>query len=292
VRFANHAGRLVQVLESDADLIPRTGLDVSAASGGTFSSDPQAAYERWEELLNWAREAPANGSHSPIGLTPEQLGPPVPTPRQIFAIGLNYAEHAAEAKMQAPATHPSTFTKFQTSIAGPYGSVELPSDHVDWEVELVAVIGREARSVPASSAWKYVAGLTVGQDLSERVVQMSSTPPQFSLGKSFPGFGPIGPVLVTPDELPDDVDLRITASIDGELMQDGRTSQMIFDIPTLIERLSAVVTILPGDLIFSGTPAGVGGARNPQRFLKPHEALASEIEGIGQMRHTFTAAAR
>jgi 2,4-didehydro-3-deoxy-L-rhamnonate hydrolase len=286
MRFVNHNGRLVQVTGCDEALTPTAGIDIEEASGGRFSSDPQAAYERWPELLEWVQAQTGNGQT--VGLSHDLLGPPAPKPRQIFAIGLNYGDHAAESRMEAPSETPATFTKFQSSLTGPYGEIALPSDYVDWEVELVAIIGRIAREVTASDAWDHIAGLTVGQDLSERAVQLAGAAPQFSLGKSFPCFGPMGPALVTPEELAHRDDLRLTTLIDGETMQDGRTSQMIFDIPTLIERLSGIVTLLPGDVIFSGTPAGVGAARDPRRFLKHGETLVSEIEGIGQMSHTLS----
>src|SRR5206468_326147 len=131
-----------------------------------------------------------------------QLGPPVPRPRQVFGVGMNYRTHAAEAGVEIP-EFPAVFTKFPTSIAAPHCAVALPSDRVDWEVELVVVIGRPTRRVAEADAWDYVAGLTVGQDLSERTVQLRPPVPQFSLGKSFPGFGPIGPHIVTPDEFGD-----------------------------------------------------------------------------------------
>jgi 2-keto-4-pentenoate hydratase/2-oxohepta-3-ene-1,7-dioic acid hydratase in catechol pathway len=134
-----------------------------------------------------------------------------------------------------------------------------------------------------------VAGLTVGQDLSERTVQLAGPAPQFSLGKSFPGFAPTGPWLVTPDELPDRGDLVLGCAVNGESVQKGRTRDLVFSVPELIARLSAVLPLLPGDLIFTGTPAGVGGARNPRRFLTVGDELVSSIDGIGQMRHQFAA---
>jgi len=151
----------------------------------------------------------------------------------------------------------------------------------------VVAIGAPVHRAAASAAWEHIAGVTVGQDLSERVVQMVGTKPQFSLGKSFPGFGPTGPWLVTPDELPDRDDLALECALDGEVMQTGRTSQMIYTVPQLVERLSAVVTLLPGDLVFTGTPAGIGNARTPKRFLRAHETLTSRIDGVGTLETRF-----
>lgn len=145
------------------------------------------------------------------------------------------------------------------------------------------MIGFEARDVSEDGAWEHVAGLTVGQDLSERERQLFGQAAQYSLGKSFPGYGPIGPWLVTVDELADRDDLAIGCAIDGEVMQASRTSDLICSVPQLIVKLSSVVTLLPGDLIFTGTPSGVGRARSPQRFLRPGEQLVSTIEGIGSL---------
>jgi 2-keto-4-pentenoate hydratase/2-oxohepta-3-ene-1,7-dioic acid hydratase in catechol pathway len=158
---------------------------------------------------------------------------------------------------------PPTFTKVPSCLAGPSAAVELPSGRVDWEVELVAVMGRPAQWVPEDKAWSYVAGVMVGQDLSERTVQPAGPVPQFSLGKPFPGFGPIGPWLVTPNEPPDRGDLRLCCSVGGRVLQDGPTRDMIFSARELVARIYAACLILPGDLIFTGIPPGGsdGGGR-------------------------------
>lgn len=182
---------------------------------------------------------------------------------------------------------PATFTKFPSCLTGPRASVALPTDTVDWEVELVVVIGSAAHRVEEPDGWAHVAGLTVGQDLSERTLQFEAGG-QFSLGKSHRGFGPTGPWVVTPDELDDPDDLRLGCSVDGEVVQDGRTGDMVFSAPRLVAELSAVVTLLPGDLIFTGTPEGVGIGRQPPRFLQPGQVLESWVDGIGTMRTQFT----
>ena len=276
MKLANLAGRLNVILEENA-------LDVEKASEGLFGADPQAVYERWQDFVDWAESASLGGAR-PFDLA--NLGPPVPKPAQIFAIGVNYAEHAAEAGYP-PDSMPVTFTKFPTCLTGPSAVVELPSDSVDWEVELVVAISKRAERVQRAQAWDHIAGLTIGQDLSERQVQMAGTKPQFSLGKSFPGFGPSGPWLVTPDELHDRNDLAIGCTLSGEVVQSSRTSRMIYDIADLIERLSTVCPLLPGDLIFTGTPAGVGNARTPKRFIRSDDVLISSIEGIGSMTTRF-----
>jgi 2-keto-4-pentenoate hydratase/2-oxohepta-3-ene-1,7-dioic acid hydratase in catechol pathway len=277
VRFANLDGRAVLISTDD------TAVDVADASAGAFPSDPQAVLQVWEEFAEWAGSV--SDAHGDV-VNHELLGPPVPRPGQVFAIGVNYAEHAAEAGYP-PDTMPVTFTKFPTCLTGPRAVVQLPSNTVDWEVEAVAVIGRAAKDVARENAWQHVAGLTVGQDLSERTSQLIGTKPQFSLAKSYPGFGPTGPWLVTPDELPDPANLAISCSISGEIVQESRTSRMVFDIPELVARLSSVCLLMPGDLIFTGTPAGVGNARNPKRFLEPGDVLESTVEGIGTIRQEF-----
>jgi 2,4-diketo-3-deoxy-L-fuconate hydrolase len=278
MRIASIDGRLALISGGLA-------LDVERASDGRFPADPDAALRRWAEFTAWAAGRPGNEGEP---FTPATVRPPVVRPSQIFAIGLNYRAHSDEAGVQAP-TAPAVFTKFVTSITGPYDEVVLPSAEVDWEVELVAVIGAYARQVAENDAWKFVAGLTVGQDLSERAVQLTGPVPQFSLGKSFPGFSPIGPVLVTPDEFSDPDDLALRCEVDGEVLQDSRTKEMIFSVPELIARLSAVLPLLPGDVIFTGTPSGVGMARTPKRYLQPGTTLVSTIEGIGQLRNPLVA---
>jgi 2,4-didehydro-3-deoxy-L-rhamnonate hydrolase len=189
-----------------------------------------------------------------------------------------------------PQELPPVFTKYISSISGPVSRVRLPEGgHTDWEVELVVVIGRRAEEVAEDEAWEHVAGLCVGQDISERITQMQSSAPQFGLGKSFPGFAPMGPWLVTSEEFVNPDDLELGCSIDGEEVQKGRTGDLIFSVPALISKLSAVLPLLPGDVIFTGTPAGVGLGRTPQRFLADGEELISYVEGIGELHQTFYA---
>jgi 2-keto-4-pentenoate hydratase/2-oxohepta-3-ene-1,7-dioic acid hydratase in catechol pathway len=276
VRIANLAGRLSIIVDELA-------VDVAEASDDRFGPEVQAVYERFDELREWVATAVLPAGR---GFDPAELGAPAPQPRQLFAIGLNYREHAHESGFAAPPS-PAVFTKFVTSITGPYGDVALPQGNIDWEVELVAVIGKRAFHVREDDAWSHVAGLTVGQDISERVLQMVGSIPQFSLAKSFPGFTPLGPWLVTPDELDNPDDLELTCAIDGEQVQKGRTSEQIFSVPALIAKLSAVLPLLPGDVIFTGTPAGVGMGRSPQRYLQAGEVLTSSIEGIGEMRQVL-----
>lgn len=285
MRIANLEGRLVVVAGDAGDQL---AYDVEKNSSGRFGADPQAVYEEWEAFTTWAASAQWEDG---ISFTAENLGSPVPTPRQVFAIGLNYRAHAAESGYDAPTTAPPVFTKFPSCITGPRGDIELPQGgHVDWEVELVAVIGRYAHHVPVEGAFDYIAGYAVGQDISERVLQMAAQPPQFSMGKSLPGFGPIGPWLVTLDEVTDPDDLELGCEINGESVQLSRTSNLIFSVAALVANLSASTPLLPGDVIFTGTPSGVGLGRSPQRWLADGDVLTSHIEGIGELRHRFLAA--
>lgn len=287
MRMTNVAGR--------AKLLVGDGLvdglvDVAAASGGRFGPTPAAVLEAWPRFREWA-EGADHGAAETTAAPRAEWGPPVPEPRQVFAIGLNYREHAAESGSPVP-DQPVVFTKFVSCLAGPDATVALPAETVDWEVELVVVIGERCERVPEDSAWSRVAGVMVGQDLSERTLQRSGPVPQFSLGKSFPGFGPTGPALTTIDELadPDDVELGCRLD-DGEVLQNGRTSDLIFPVPELIARLSAVCPLLPGDLIFTGTPSGVGLGRTPQRYLEPGQTLVTWAGGIGELRTRLVAPA-
>ena len=263
-------------------------VDVETASGGAFPADVQSIYERWDEFRAWADTASPTGG-APM---PEQgVGAPVPQPRQIFAIGLNYKDHAQEAGLELPSS-PMVFTKFPAAVAGPFDTIELPRGSVDFEVELVVVIGRRAHRVAEADGWNYVAGLTAGQDLSERDLQLQPpAPQQYNLAKSFTGFAPIGPSLVTPDEFADPDNVEIGCLLNGEQMQKAQTGELIFPVPALVAYLSSVLPLLPGDLIFTGTPSGIGWGRTPQRFLRPGDQLVSYVEGIGTMHHQFTPAA-
>jgi 2-keto-4-pentenoate hydratase/2-oxohepta-3-ene-1,7-dioic acid hydratase in catechol pathway len=282
MRLATLSGRASIITEAGA-------FDIEKVSEGAFGPEVADIYERWAEFTSWATSviaAPADA----VGYEPSELGAPSPSPRQVFGIGLNYRAHATEARVEVDdlPQWPPTFTKFVTSLSGPYTELRLPSQRVDWEVELVVVIGTRAEKVNESAAWSHVAGLTVGQDFSERDVQRAGPVPQFSLGKSYPGFGPTGPWLVTTDEVNDPDDLELECVINGESVQKSRTSHMILSVPRLIARLSAVTPLLPGDLIFTGTPAGVGMGRNPESYLKPGDQVVSTIPEIGSLRQLCT----
>jgi len=271
-RVANIAGR-AHLLVGDG------AIDVELRSDGRLPSDPMELIECWEELRAWT----AGAIGDPSSFDPNLLGPAVPRPRQVFAIGLNYADHAAETGRPLPET-PLVFTKFPSCIAAPHAPLTLPTGNVDWEVELVAVIGRGGRDIDEAKALEHLAGFCVGQDFSERVVQRAGTPAQFSMGKSFAGFGPIGPAIVDRDAVPAGLDLAITCEVDGEVVQRSRTGKMIFPVPVLVAHLSSICELLPGDVIFTGTPDGVGIGRTPPRFLRPGDVVVSTIEGVGELR--------
>ena len=272
MRIANVAGRAALVL---ADGI----ADIEASSGSRFGPDPMALFDDWAALRGWA--ATVNTPTAP--LIEADLGCPVPRPRQVFAIGLNYRSHAEESGMAVPDV-PATFTKFPASLGGPFDEIGLVGESNDWEVELVAVIAKVADRVSEDDGWAHIAGLAVGQDISDRHLQFAAAA-QFSLGKSRRGYGPIGPWLVTPDELAHPDDLALGCSVDGEVVQDGRTSDLIFSVPRLVAELSAVLPLWPGDVVFTGTPAGVGFTRQPPRVLEPGQTIESWIEGIGTIRN-------
>lgn len=279
MRIANVLNRAVLVTGSEQ------AIDIEKASGGAFGPDLHDIYNNWEKVAEWAKTADTGDA---VAFDRTELRAPSPAPSQVFAIGLNYREHAAEANEQVPDKFPPVFTKFRTALSGAETTVQLPAGGTtDWEVELVVVIGRRAHNVAAADAWSYVAGLTVGQDLSERSSQLAGPLPQFSLGKSFPGFAPTGPWVVSVDEFGNPDDVELGCSINGESMQQGSTAQMVFSVPTLIEGLSRVTPLLPGDIIFSGTPGGVGMGRTPQRFLQAGDELTTYIAGIGELKQTF-----
>jgi 2,4-diketo-3-deoxy-L-fuconate hydrolase len=278
VRVANVNGR-AWILTGD-----RTGVDINHASGGAFPAGVRQLLSELGRLEKWLADQSPGALETQIkSFELDDVAPVVPNPPQIFAIGLNYRSHKDETGY-TDAPEPVIFTKYVSSLAGPLAEVVLSSDTVDWEAELVAVIGRPGRNIAAADAWSHVAGLCVGQDLSDREHQLAATPPQFSMAKSFAGYSPVGPWLVTIDEIADPSDIEIGCSVDGRIMQKDRTSNMILDIPAIIERLSRVVELNVGDLIFTGTPAGVGMGQQPPTYLQPGAELVTWAAGIGEIR--------
>ena len=236
------------------------------------------ALARGVELHAWSDTLASHVADGP--LTGAQLGPSVPRPAKVFGIGLNYRAHAAESGVDPPPA-PLTFTKYPTCLTGPRDDVVLTGSTVDWEVELVVVIGPGGYRINEADAWLHVAGLTLGQDISDRTVQFLGTPPQFSLGKSFPTFGPIGPAVVSVDAFAKPDAIGIWCEVSGERVQEACTDDLIFGVPELVSYLSSVCPLEPGDIIFTGTPGGVGMGRG--RYLNPGDVIRSGADTIGEM---------
>lgn len=279
MRVAVSGGRALLVLKTVQD--GALAVDVKSASGGHLPADPHELIDVWHEFCSWAQGAQLPRAH----FVPQaELDCPVPQPRQIFAIGLNYLAHGEETGLgSTKEAIPSTFTKYVSALGRPFDDLQLRGDTVDWEVELVVVIGRRAEGVLAADALRHVAGYAVGQDYSDRALQRMGAAPQYSLAKSFPGYGRIGPWIVTGDEIDHARDLQITCEVNGLPMQAARTSGMVWSVAELIEVLSHICPLLPGDVIFTGTPGGVGNARRPPRYLTAGDLVVSRIAGIGSM---------
>jgi acylpyruvate hydrolase len=218
------------------------------------------------------------------------LGPPVPDPDKIVCIGLNYREHAREAGLELPLA-PPVFAKFRNSLVGPVDEIVLPraSHDVDYEAELAVVIGAVAKNVPVEHALDYVAGVMVFNDLSARDLQMQTS--QWTAGKAIDDFAPCGPALVLLDEVPDLQALAIRAIVNGTVVQDGNTADMIFSVAEIVAFLAQLMTLEPGDIIATGTPAGVGFSRQPPLLLAPGDIVEVEIEGVGALRNPIAAPA-
>jgi len=245
-----------------------------------------------ELIARWDEHRPALealGDNGAVPLADVHLAAPVARPGKIFAIGLNYADHIAESKMETPQRQ-VWFTKAQTSINGPFDPILIAKNTMtpDYEVELVAVIGKRGKHIAAENAHEYVFGYCVGNDVTERMWQHAG--PQWSLGKSFDTHAPIGPWITTADEVdPHALDLRCL--VNGEQRQSSNTGHLVFDLWQQIEHLSAAMTLEPGDLIFTGTPGGIGAAMDPRQFLKPGDLVRCEIDGLGAIEGVMEAEA-
>lgn len=269
----------------------RPGL-LSATSGrvdvSAFGEDYGEAFFETDGLARLTSWYTEHAGECPNVGADERVGPPILRPSKIVCVGLNYRAHAEETGGTLP-PEPMLFTKASTALAGPYDDLSLPrgSKKTDWEVELALVIGRRARYVDKASALGYVAGFALMNDYSEREHQKERGG-QFVKGKSADGFAPLGPLLVTPDEIqPHNLSLRLR--VNGQLMQDGHTSDLIFDVPTLVSHISEFMTLLPGDVISTGTPAGVGAGRNPPVFLRSGDVVEYEADGLGAARQRILA---
>jgi 2-keto-4-pentenoate hydratase/2-oxohepta-3-ene-1,7-dioic acid hydratase in catechol pathway len=257
-------------------------VDVTAAAGETL----HALLVGGADALERVRAASAQN----VARQDVRLLAPVTDHPRIFGIGLNYAEHATESKMKTQAV-PTVFMKLASSVCGPGDEIILPKNATepDYEAELAVVIGRGGFRIAAEDWQKHVFGYTIVNDVSARDVQLATS--QWTLGKSFPTFTPVGPCIVTADELGDPHELEIALTIDGEELQHSNTRHLIFRVPQLIEYISSIVPLEPGDIISTGTPQGVGLGREPKRWLKPNEEIVITVQGIGELRNRTKAEA-
>lgn len=284
--------RLVTFLDDRGS--PRVGAIVSGGYVDLNKTDPALPASAKDLLslgptgLRQAAAAAARGA--PLPSAGRRLLAPVPDPQKVICIGLNYADHARESGV-APPPEPVVFSKFPTAIVGHEAPIRLPasSSEVDYEAELVVVIGRGGKNIAENVALEHVAGYAPGHDVSARDWQLGKPGKQWLLGKTFDTFAPYGPALVTADEAPPPGNLRIRFRLNGETLQDSSTSQLIFGIPALISYVSRVCALVPGDVIFTGTPPGVGFARKPPIFLKPGDRTEVEIEGLGVLANPVVA---
>ena len=263
-------------------------IDVNAAD----PEMPSTVRGLLEVGLDWQRRAWAALPRGVVRHDPAhvQLLAPVPDPRKIVCIGLNYRDHAAESGVPVP-TEPILFSKYPTTLIGHGDQIVLPSasHEVDYEAELVVVIGRKGRHISRERALDHVGGYAVGHDVSARDWQLNKPGKQWMAGKTFDTFAPVGPELVTPDEVPDPQNLGIRLRLNGQTMQDSSTNQLVFGVSELIAYLSQVFTLEAGDLIFTGTPPGVGMARKPPVWLKPGDRVEVEIDRLGTLSNTVIA---
>jgi 2-keto-4-pentenoate hydratase/2-oxohepta-3-ene-1,7-dioic acid hydratase in catechol pathway len=264
---------------SDADGGRRIGVvSGEAVHDAGYAGSMMELIADWEAQRESVAKAAAAGAGKPLSSV--KLHAPVERPGKIWAVGLNYADHIEESKMETPKRQ-IWFTKAQTSINGPYDPILITRNapYADYEVELVAVVGRRCKHVSAAEASQYVFGYCVGNDVTERMWQHAG--PQWSLGKSFDTHAPIGPWITTADEIADPHALDISCAVNGETRQTSNTKNLVFNIWQQIEHLSAAMTLEPGDLIFTGTPGGVGAAMDPRQFLKAGDVVRCEIGALG-----------
>lgn len=274
-------------MKTDRGMVDVTALDA------TVGSSLRALLERGPEALaslaRRAAEAPERFLLAPSAFRYRTL---LPEPGKFLCLGLNYVAHASEATYETP-RHPVVFTRLPSSLLAHEEPLVVPtcSEQLDYEAELAVVVGRAGRNIPKARALEWVAGYTLFNDGSIRDYQKRTH--QWTIGKNFDGTGPLGPELVTPDELPEGArDLRIQMRVNGELLQDATTSDMIFDVATVLADLSEAMTLQPGDVIAMGTPSGVGAARKPPRFLRAGDVCEVSVERIGVLRNPVVSAAK
>jgi len=283
MRFANLHGRGVLVVADSAGA--DRAVDIERATDGHLGSDPAVYVDLANHpLLDDISGSVVTGDWPVVDMA--GLGAPVPRPPKGLGVGLNYRTHALESGRELP-TEPHLFGKTNNCVCGPFDDVLAPAGRheIDYESELVIAFGRTCKEAGLDDAWSYVAGVTCGQDISDRGEQFRPPIKQFTIAKSYDTFGPTGPYLVTADEFEDCDSLQLTGVVSGETMQSANTSDLIFSIPALVVWLSRFMTFGPGDLVWTGTPGGVGEARNPQRFLRDGDIIETTVSGIGTMRN-------
>ena len=276
MRLANYAGRATIVLDGHA-------IDVEQASGEQLGSDPMLLSDLANHDALRAIAAAVTPIEWPL-LDEGLLGAPVPRPPKGFGVALNYRQHALESGRDLP-TEPHLFGKTDNCVCGPFDEIVIPAGltHIDYEAELVIVFGRTCKGATREDAWSYLAGVTAGQDISDRAEQFRPPVKQFTIAKTYDTFGPIGPYLVTADELANPDSLELVGRVSNEEMQRTNTNDLIFDVPALVVWLSRYITFNAGDLLWTGTPGGVGEARG--RFLHDGDVVETELEGVGIMRN-------
>ena len=255
----------------------------------TFGEDWSEEFLENDGLSRLAKWLETQQSNLPLISDNYRLGSPIKRPSKIVCVGLNYTKHALESGMAVPEV-PILFMKASTSLCGPFDDILIPrnSTKTDWEVELAVIIGKRATYVSKEDAMDYVAGYALHNDVSERDFQLNHGG-QWVKGKSADNFAPLGPYLVTKDEIKDPHNLRLWLKVNGETLQDSNTSDLVFDVPTLVSYISQYMTLLPGDIISTGTPAGVGLGLKPPRYLKPGDVVELGIDGLGKARQVAAA---
>jgi len=286
VRYQSDRGPRAGVLADDSVLDLEKASDGRLPATTTELISDEKILSDAQRLQQFAREDADLREAFASPLDEIHLLPPVERPRKIVCLGLNYRDHAEESGHEAP-DEPVIFAKLTSSVIGPSDQIILPavSTKVDYEVELALVIGKKGKNVPAARAMEYIAGYTVLNDVSARDYQHEKPGGQWLLGKSFDTFCPIGPWLVTQDEIEDPHNLELKCEVNDEVLQSSDTSRMLFRIPQIIEYISKVFTLEPGDVVATGTPAGVGMGRTPPKYLRSADVVACTVQGIGTLRN-------
>ena len=302
---AEQDGQVVDLNRGYALLLATRGVeDFQEQADRDLPADMLGFLDRWDQSMSRGKEALAfarrvqasGGPITPAIAQPLQavrLRAPILNPRKIICLGLNYRDHAEETKAAIP-TDPILFSKYATAIIGPEDPILVPtvSKEVDYQAELAFIMARRGRHISTEKALEYVAGYTIMDDVSARDYQLRKPGGQWMSGKTFDTFAPLGPALVTKEDIPDPHDLQISCTVNGERMQSSNTRHLIFSVPDIVAYCSQIFTLEPGDVIATGTPGGVGFARKPPRFLKDGDIVIVEVQGVGQLRNPVRSGTR